>query len=138
MLDSNVVSQALRPLPEVRVIEWLDAQPMETLYLSVVTVAELRAGVVLLPAGKRRSGLQESLENRVLPLFTGRILSFDLACSQAYARLLAKARLVGLAIATADGFIAAIAATHGFAVATRDTRPFDAAGVVVINPWGEG
>jgi len=138
VLDTNVVSQALRPLPEVRVIEWLDAQPMETLYLSVVTVAELRAGVALLPAGKRRSGLQESLENRVLPLFTGRILSFDLACSQAYARLLAKARLAGLAIATADGFIAAIAATHGFAVATRDTRPFDAAGVVVINPWGAG
>jgi predicted nucleic acid-binding protein len=138
LLDTNVVSEALRPAPEVRVIDWLDAQPMETLFLSVVTVAELRAGVALLPAGKRRSGLQENLERRLLPLFAGRILSFDLACSQAYAVLLAKARVSGFAIATADGFIAAVAATHGFALATRDTRPFAAAGVAVINPWGAG
>lgn len=135
LLDTNVVSEPLRQAPEVRVIEWIDAQPLETLYLSAITVAELRAGVALLPAGRRRAGLQESLEKQVLPLFAGRVLPFDLACTQAYAELIAKARTAGLAIAAADGYIAAIAAANGFAVATRDTSPFEAAGAAVINPW---
>ncbi len=135
LLDTNVLSEPLRHSPEPQVIEWIDAQAMETLYLSAITVAELRAGVALLPAGKRRSGLQENLEKRVLPLFAGRVLPFDLACTQAYAALMSKARAIGLAIATADGYIAAIAAANGFAVATRDTGRFEAAGAVVINPW---
>ena len=137
LLNTQVVSEPLRNAPDARVIEWIDAQPMETLFLCAITVAELRAGVALLPDGKRRSGLQESLEKRVLPLFAGRVLPFDLACTQAYAALMAKARSAGLAVATADGVIAAIAAANGFAVATRDTRPFDAAGVTVINPWAQ-
>ena len=135
LLDTNVLSEPLRQTPERRVIEWIDAQVMETLFLSAITVAEMRAGVALLPAGKRRAGLQENLEKRVLPLFAGRVLPFDMACTQAYAVLMAKARGVGLAFATADGYIAAIASVNGFAVATRDNRPFDAAGVTVINPW---
>jgi predicted nucleic acid-binding protein len=135
LLDTNVVSEPLRRAPEIRVIEWIDAQPLETLYLSAITVAELRAGAALLPAGKRRSGLQENLEKRVLPLFAGRVLPFDLACTPAYADLMAKARAAGLAGATADGYIAAIAAANGFTVATRDTKPFAAAAVAVINPW---
>lgn len=135
LLDTNVISEPLRPTPEARVIEWIDAQPLETLFLSAVTVAELRAGVALLPSGKRRTGLQENLEKRVLPLFAGRVLPLDLACTSAYAELMAKARTAGLAIATADGYIAAIAAANGFAVATRDTAPFEAAGVAIINPW---
>lgn len=135
LLDTNVVSEPLRPAPDVRVIEWIDAQPLETLFLSAITVAELRAGLALLPAGKRRTGLQQNLEKRVLPLFAGRVLPFDLACTQAYAALLTKARTAGLAIATADGYIAAIAAANGFTVATRDTGPFQAAGVAVIDPW---
>lgn len=135
LLDTSVVSEPLRHSPEPRVIEWIDAQPLETLYLSAVTVAELRAGVALLPAGKRRTALHESLERQVLPLFTGRVLALDLSCTMAYAELTAKARAIGMAIATADGYIAAIAATHGFSVATRDASPFDAAGVAVINPW---
>ena len=135
LLDTNVMSEPLRHAPEPRVIAWIDAQPMETLYLCAITVAELRAGVALLPAGKRRSGLHENLERRVLPLFAGRVLPFDLPCTQAYAALMAKARIAGLAVATADGYIAAIAANNGFAVATRDTKPFEAAGAAVINPW---
>jgi predicted nucleic acid-binding protein len=135
LLDTNVVSEPLRSAPEARVIEWIDAQPLETLFLSAVTVAELRAGVALLPAGKRRDGLQESLERRVLPLFAGRVLPLDLACTLAYADLMARARTAGVSIATADGYIAAIAAANGFVVATRDTAPFETAGVVVINPW---
>lgn len=135
LLDTNVVSEPLRQAPEQRVIEWIDAQAMETLFLSAITVAELRAGVALLPSGRRRSGLQDNLERRVLPLFAGRVLPFDLACTQAFAALTARARSTGLAIATADGYIAAIAAANGFTVATRDTAPFQAAGVAVINPW---
>ena len=135
LLDTNVVSEPLRAVPDTRVVEWIDAQSLETLFLSAITVAELRAGVALLPAGKRRTALQESLETRVLPLFAGRVLPFDLGCTQAYAKLLAKARASGLAIASADGYIAAIAAANGLAVATRDTGPFEAAGATVINPW---
>ena len=135
LLDTNAVSEPLRPAPDARVIEWIDAQRLETLFLSAITVAELRAGVGLLPAGKRRAGLQQSLETRVLPLFAGRVLPFDFGCTQAYAELMSKARASGLAIASADGCIAAIAAANGLAVATRDTGPFEAAGVAVINPW---
>lgn len=134
-LDTSVVSEPLRHAPEARVIEWIDAQPLETLYLSAITVAELRAGVALLPTGKRRIGLHDNLEKRVLPLFVGRVLPFDMACTNAYAELMAKARTAGLAIATADGYIAASAAANGFAVVTRDSSPFQAAGLTVINPW---
>lgn len=135
LLDTNVVSEPLRRAPDARVTEWIDAQALETLFLSSVTVADLRAGLALLPAGKRQVGLQESLETRVLPLFSGRVLSFDLGCTQAYADLMAKARASGLAISSAGGYIAAIAAANGLTVATRDTAPFNAAGVAVINPW---
>ena len=135
LLDTNVVSEPLRPEPDVRVIAWIDSQSLETLFLSAITVAELRAGVAQMPAGRRRSGLQQNLEKRVLPLFTGRVLAFDLACTQAYAALMAKARAAGTPIAAAEGYIAAIAAAHSFTVATRDTSPFKAAGAAVINPW---
>lgn len=135
LLDTHVVSEPLRAAPEAGVIAWIDAQPLETLFLSAMTVAELRAGVALLPAGKRRSSLQHSLEKQVLPLFAGRVLAFDMACTSAYAELLAKARRAGVAIATADACIAAVAATNTLAVATRDASPFEAAGVEVINPW---
>ena len=135
LLDTNVVSEPLRPAPEARVIEWLDAQALETLYLSAMTVAELRAGVALLPAGKRRAALHENLEKNVLPLFLGRVLPFDLACTKAYAELLIKVRKAGSGIETADACIAAVAVANGLAVATRDTAPFQGAGLSVINPW---
>ena len=135
LLDTNVISEPLRRVPEARVIAWLDGQSMDTLFLSAVTVAELRAGVELLPAGKRRSGLHRDLEQRILPLFAGRILALDLACTREYATLLARTRAAGVAIAAADSYIAAIAAANGLAVATRDAAPFRAAGIAVINPW---
>lgn len=135
LLDTNVVSEPLRPAPEARVIEWrIDAQPLETLYLSAMTVAELRAGVALLPAGKRRNNLHENRGKRVLPMFVGRVLPFDLACTNAYAQVLATARRAGSAIGTADALIAAVASANGFTVATRDTSPFQAARLTVINP----
>ncbi|MCC8456550.1 type II toxin-antitoxin system VapC family toxin [Photorhabdus aegyptia] len=135
ILDTNVISEPLRQAPESRVIKWLDAQPIETLYLSAITVAELRFGLASLPIGKRRDKLQENLEKQVLPLFTGRVLSFDMSASQSYSELIAKARIAGLAISVADGYIAATAAANGMIVATRDVSPFEAAGVNVINPW---
>lgn len=135
LLDTNVVSEPLRQAPAPQVIAWLDAQALGTLFLSAITVAELRAGIALLPPGRRRSGLQDKLEQRVLPLFASRMLAFDLTCTQPYAELMAQARRAGLAISTADGYIAAIAAAHRLAVATRDTRPCEAAGVAVIDPW---
>lgn len=135
VLDTNVISEPLRKAPDSRVIEWIDTQPIETLYLSAITVAELRFGVASLPAGKRRDRLQQSLEKQALPLFAGRILSFDMAASQAYGELMAKSRSAGRVIATADGYIAATAVANGMKVATRDAIPFEAAGVDVINPW---
>lgn len=135
LIDTNVISEPLRVLPDPQVVAWLDGQSLETLFLSVVTVAELRFGVALLPAGKRRNGLRERLETQVLPSFAGRILSFDLAATQAYADLMATAQATGSAIGMADGYIAAIARSNRMTVATRDTSPFKAAGVSVINPW---
>lgn len=135
LLDTNVVSEPLKAAGDMNVLAWVDAQIIETLYLSTISLAELRFGIAVLPEGKRRDTLASSLEQRILPLFTGRILSFDAPASQAYATLRARTRAAGQAIALTGGYIAAIAATHGFAVATRDTSPFEAAGLAVINPW---
>lgn len=135
LLDTNVVSEPLRPAGDAAVLAWLDAQAVETLYLSAISLAELRFGIAVLPAGRRKEALHTSLEQRVVPLFGDRILPFDAAASEAYAALRASARTAGKAIGTVDGFIAAIAAARGFAVATRDRGPFEAAGLSVINPW---
>ena len=135
VLDTNVISEPLRPAPENRVTEWINAQALETLYLSAITVAEVRFGLASLPAGKRRDRLQASLKKQVLPLFAGRVLPFDMSASQAYSELMAKARAAGLAIGAVDGYIAATAVANGMMVATRDVSPFLAAGLDVINPW---
>ncbi len=135
LLDTHVVAEPLRPNGDPAVLAWLDAQIVETLYLSAISLAELRYGVAVLPDGKRKDSLRASLEGRIVPVFGPRILPFDTAAAEAYAVLRARARSSGKAIAAIDGYIAAIAAAKGFAVATRDTSPFEAAGVPVINPW---
>jgi hypothetical protein len=135
LLDTNVTSEQLRALSDETVIDWLNRQPLETIYLASMTVGELRAGVALMPAGKRRKALGDSVENLVLPRFAGRMLVFDMACTRAYADVLAAARKAGSAIEAADAVIAAIALTNSFSVATRDVRPFVVVGVAVINPW---
>lgn len=135
LLDTNVVSEPLRPAADSRVLAWIDGQAIETLYLSAITVAELRFGIVTLPAGKRRDTLQRRLEAEVLPLFENRILPFDLGAAAAYADLMARARKTGRAIGRTDGFIAATAAARGLMVATRDTSPFEAAGLRIVDPW---
>lgn len=98
-------------------------------------MAELGFGLAAMPKGKRRETFGERLENDVLPEFNGRVLSFDLEATTAYAQLMSQARSAGHAIATADGYIAAIAKAHSFSMASRDTAPFDAANIPVINPW---
>ncbi|MGK9235980.1 type II toxin-antitoxin system VapC family toxin [Inquilinus limosus] len=138
LLDTNVVSESLRPAGDPAVLAWLDAQAVETLYLSAIGLAELRFGIAALPDGRRKDTLQASLEQRIVPLFGERILPFDTDASEAYAALRARARAAGRAIGTVDGFIAAIAVAKRLAVATRDASPFDAAGLSVINPWAWG
>lgn len=135
VLDTNVISELWKIEPNPNVLAWIDAQAIETLYLSAITVAELRYGLVMMPEGKRRAIYQKRLTSEVLPAFAGRILSFDLDASQAYADLMVRARAEGKAINKADGYIAATVVANGFIIVTRDTSPFLAAGLQVINPW---
>lgn len=135
LLDTNVVSEPLRPLPDAAVIAWIDAQLIETFYLSAISLAELRFGIALLPKGKRRDVLESRLEQQLLLLFADRIISFDLTASRFYGAMMAQARGAGFAVDVADGMIAATAAAHGLIVASRDTAPFISLGLKVINPW---
>ncbi len=135
LIDTNVISELWKITPDPGVLDWIDAQAIETLYLSAITVAELRFGLAIMPRGKRREIYQERLEHEVLPAFMGRVLPFDLDTSQAYATLMEQAKTEGKAISTADGYIAATAAIRALTIATRDIAPFQAAGLTVINPW---
>lgn len=137
LLDTNVISEPLKLAGDPAVSAWIDAQAIETLYLSAISLAELRFGIAVLPDGTRKHRLHASLEQRIIPLFGKRILPFDTAASDTYAALRARARTAGKAFGTVDGYIAAIAAVNGFAVATRDASPFEAAGLAVINPWAQ-
>lgn len=135
VLDTNVISELWKVEPNPNVLAWIDAQAIETLYLSAITVAELRHGLAAMPEGRRRTIYQARLEHEALPTFAGRVLPFDLEASQAYSDLMTRAKAGGKAIGNVDGYIAATAAAHGFVVATRDTSPFQAAELNTINPW---
>lgn len=135
LIDTNVISELWKAEPNSEVLRWMDAQAIETLFLSSVTVAELRFGIAVMPRGRRKVILHERMEGEVLPLFAGRVLSFDLEASRAYAALMAQVRASGRAVGMADGYIAAIAISRKLTVASRDVSPFAAAGAEVINPW---
>jgi len=137
LLDTNVVSEGMSREPHPRVRSWLDSQVADTLFLSSVTVAELLFGVGALPSGKRKDRLAAAL-NDVLELFGPRVLPFDAVAARCYADLAVKARAAGKGFPAPDGYIAAIAVAHGFAVATRDASAFKAAGLTVIDPWAAG
>lgn len=134
VLDTNVVSEAMKPAPNLAVQAWLDRQLAETLYLSSVTVAELLFGIATLPAGQRKTALTRAIDG-LLALFEGRVLAFDLPAVRRYAELATLARASGRGFPMPDGYIASIAASRGYIVASRDAAPFMAAGVKVINPW---
>lgn len=137
LLDTNVVSEAMKPEPHPAVLGWLDDQAAETLFLSTVTVAELMFGIGALPVGRRRGRLAATLDG-VLGLFEGRVLAFDLDAARRYGELAVRVRAAGRGFPTPDGYIAAIASARGFAVASRDVSAFVAAGARVIDPWRPG
>ena len=134
LLDTNVVSEAMKPEPAPAVRAWLDAQVAETLFISSITVAELMFGIGALPKGRRKDRLTAVL-NSVLELFADRILPFNTSAARRYADLTVRARAAGKGFPTPEGYIAAIAAAHDFAVASRDTSAFTAVGLAVIDPW---
>jgi toxin FitB len=134
VLDTNVVSEAMKPEPHRAVRAWLNNQDAQTLNLSSVTLAELLFGIASLPVGKRRDMLAKALGG-LMGLLRNRVLAFDADAAQRYAELAVMAKTSGRGFPTPDGYIAAIAASRGFIVASRDTAPFEAAGVSVINPW---
>jgi predicted nucleic acid-binding protein len=134
ILDTNVVSEAMKPEPNPVVRAWLNDQAAETLYLSSVTLAELLFGIAALPSGKRKEMLALTLEG-LMGLFKDRVLPFDVEAARHYADLAVVAKVSGRGFPTPDGYIAAIAASRGFIVASRDTAPYEAARVTVINPW---
>jgi toxin FitB len=134
VLDTNVISEAMKPQPHPSVRHWLNDQAAETLYLSSVTLAELLFGIAALPAGKRKNMLKQALDG-LMGLFRDRLLPFDIDAAQHYAELAVSAKARGRGFPTPDGYIAAIAASRKFIVASGDTSPYEAAGVSVINPW---
>lgn len=134
ILDTNVISEMMKPQPDTTVQAWLNDQVAETLYLSSVTLAEELFGIQSLPHGKRRDRLDFVL-NALLDLFQGRILPFDAQAARHYAELAVLARKAGKGFPTPDGYIAAIAASRHYIVASRDTSPYEAVNVQVINPW---
>jgi predicted nucleic acid-binding protein len=135
VLDTNVVSEPLRPQPDAAVLRWLDDQDPRTLYLTATTAAELLSGIEALPAGRRRKDLQEAIEAQVFPLFAGRVLPFDERAAAVFARVNAQATAAGNRISFADGTIASIALAHGFMLATRNIKDFRGTGVQLVNPW---
>ncbi len=134
ILDTNVVSEAMKFEPNPVVRAWLNDQAAETLYLSSVTLAELLFGIAALPSGKRKEMLALTLDG-LMGLFKDRVLPFDVEAARHYADLAVVAKVSGRGFPTPDGYIAAIAASRGFIVASRDTAPYEAAKVTVINPW---
>ena len=138
ILDTNVVSEPMKPAGHRGVQAWLDEQIAETLYLTSISLAELLLGVEVLPDGKRKVGLPAALSDLLSVIFGTRVLPFDQQAATMYAQRVSRARAAGQTISMADGQIAAIAAVHGFTVATREIAPFVAAGVPVVNPWEAG
>ena len=134
VLDTNVVSEAMKPEPHPAVRAWLNNQALETLYLSSVTVAELLFGIGALPAGKRKDMLAQTTDG-LMRLFRDRVLPFDIDAARCYAELAVTAKASGRGFPTPNGYIAAIANSRGFTVASRDTAPYEAASLKVIDPW---
>ncbi len=135
LLDTNVISEPLKPLADPTATAWLDHQTKESLYLCAPVLMEVLFGIALLPDGKRKRGMATAIESLLASYFADRFLAFDREAATVYASLASRASARGFIISVGDGQIAAIAAVHGFTVATRDTAPFLAVGVPVINPW---
>ena len=134
LLDLSVISELLRDTPAAQVVEWIDDQPLETLYISATTMAELQLGMTVIEDKDRRSKGLKDLEQRLPPLFIGRILPFDQACIGAFGALVAKAVQHGTPLRESDAFVAAVAVTHGLVVASLHIDSFKALGVKSVSP----
>jgi toxin FitB len=135
LLDTNVLSETLRPRPDANVSAWIKRQPRDVQFLSVVSVGELRRGLILMSPGKQRARLEQWLEQDVLLLFAGRILPVTLDIGSRWGALDAEGQLRGRPLNTADGMIAATALQHGLTLVTRNTKDFGGLGVTLFNPW---
>jgi len=135
LLDTNIPSELTRPMPDVRVRGWVAAQDNVSLYLSVVTVGELRRGFTALPQSKRRIQLEQWFEHYLLPLFIGRILPVTQSVADRWGILAGECQLRGTPLNTADGMIAATALEHDLTIVTRNVKDFAGLGLMVFNPW---
>ena len=135
ILDTNVVSELMRPAPDPAIASWVAERATSSLFLTAVTEAELRFGLAVTPPGKRRDGLAVGLERMLETGFANRILPFDSAAARTYAGIAAARRRRARPPAQADCQIAAIARSRGMAVATRNVRDFEEMGIDVFNPW---
>ena len=135
LLDTNVVSELLRSSPEPAVESWVAARPAAELHFSAVGEAELRYGVAILSAGRRRDALAVAIDAILREDFYGRILPFDSDAAREYAEIASARRAAGRTMAPADCQIAAIARSRGMAVATRNVRDFRDIEIEVVDPW---
>ena len=135
VLDTNVVSELMRPAPSPAVVSWVSRRDATSLFFSAVGEAELRLGVAIMPAGRRRDETGEAIEAMLREDFAGRILPFDSVASRSYAAIAAARRAAGRPVATMDMQIAAIARSQNMAVATRNTKDFTGTGVDLADPW---
>lgn len=135
LLDTNLVSELMRPQPEARILDWVAAQPLSEMAISTITVMEIRFGIALLPQGRRRADLDTKFRQLLAQGFADRILSFDQAAADACAAIRAARQRMGRPITPEDGMIAAIAKAQGAAIVTRDVGGFEGCGVTLINPW---
>ena len=135
ILDTNVVSELMRPAPDPAIASWVAERATSSLFLTAVTEAELRFGLAVMPPGKRRDGLATGLERMLETGFANRILPFDSGAARAYAGIAAARRRLGRPIGQADCQIAAIALARGMAIATRNVRDFEDIGIDLFDPW---
>lgn len=135
VLDTNVVSEVMRPAPSAVVMAWLGAQALESLAVTAITVAEIQYGLARLPKGRRRTELEQNFELFLLRGFAGRVLPFDEACAHVYAEIVSLREQAGRPVEAFDAMIAAIARTQKATVATRDSAGFSGCGVKLTNPF---
>ena len=135
LLDTNVVSEPLKPQPHANVIKWLAAADEDRLFISVVTLTELRYGAERMAMGSRRKRLEEWLDDELALRFEGRILSIDSVIAHSCGKLVARSESLGHPIEPRDAFIAATAEVHRLTLVTRDVSDFQPTLKSVLNPW---
>jgi predicted nucleic acid-binding protein len=137
LLDTNVLSEVLKPAPAGSVLRWLGAQTPAAVFTTTITVAEVLYGVEVLPPGKRHAQLLEAVERMFAEQFDGRILPFDESAARLFPGIVVRRAAAGRPISQFDAMIAAIARSHRAAVATRNTGDFEHCGIPVVDPWAE-